>query len=237
MEVIYNLSGVLVFAVIVCGIVGAIRPAIFRKVLKQFATRKFIIIGAVVLFFTFGSILSVTEPARVKQERLDREQAAQQQELDEAAARKKAEEANKETTKEVTVTEPVPFDSETKSDNALAKDTQKVVQDGVDGEKAVVYVVTYKSDQEVKREKKSETVTKPAVPKITAIGTYMAPAPTINCPNGTYLNSAGNTVCRPAESTNGTPAGATARCRDGTYSYSQSRRGTCSHHGGVATWL
>ena len=33
------------------------------------------------------------------------------------------------------------------------------------------------------------------------------------------------------------PAGATARCRDGTYSYSQHRSGTCSHHGGVATWL
>jgi len=30
--------------------------------------------------------------------------------------------------------------------------------------------------------------------------------------------------------------GATARCRDGSYSYSQNRRGTCSHHGGVAVW-
>lgn len=33
------------------------------------------------------------------------------------------------------------------------------------------------------------------------------------------------------------PFGATARCRDGTYSHSTSRRGTCSHHGGVAEWL
>jgi phosphatidylserine/phosphatidylglycerophosphate/cardiolipin synthase-like enzyme len=33
------------------------------------------------------------------------------------------------------------------------------------------------------------------------------------------------------------PAGATAQCRDGTYSYSQHRSGTCSDHGGVATWL
>ena len=28
----------------------------------------------------------------------------------------------------------------------------------------------------------------------------------------------------------------TALCRDGTYSYSQNRQGTCSHHGGVAVW-
>jgi hypothetical protein len=33
------------------------------------------------------------------------------------------------------------------------------------------------------------------------------------------------------------PPGATARCRDGTYSFSKHRSGTCSHHGGVAGWL
>ncbi|KAA2266180.1 DUF3761 domain-containing protein [Solihabitans fulvus] len=35
----------------------------------------------------------------------------------------------------------------------------------------------------------------------------------------------------------GPPAGATARCRDGEYSFSQHRSGTCSGHGGVAQWL
>jgi hypothetical protein len=33
------------------------------------------------------------------------------------------------------------------------------------------------------------------------------------------------------------PTGASARCRDGTFSFSRSRRGTCSHHGGVAQWF
>jgi len=33
------------------------------------------------------------------------------------------------------------------------------------------------------------------------------------------------------------PRGASAICRDGTYSFSQTRRGTCSHQGGVAQWL
>jgi hypothetical protein len=54
--------------------------------------------------------------------------------------------------------------------------------------------------------------------------------------NGTYVNSRGQTVKRP-ESCSSAPQGATARCRDGTYSFSKSRRGTCSHHGGVAKWL
>jgi endonuclease YncB( thermonuclease family) len=33
------------------------------------------------------------------------------------------------------------------------------------------------------------------------------------------------------------PAGATAICNDGTYSYSRHRRGTCSWHGGVRRWV
>jgi len=39
------------------------------------------------------------------------------------------------------------------------------------------------------------------------------------------------------EQTTAAPAGATARCRDGSYSFSQHRGGSCSHHGGVATWI
>jgi hypothetical protein len=56
------------------------------------------------------------------------------------------------------------------------------------------------------------------------------------CTNGTYVNSAGNTVCSPEQSP-AAPTGATAQCEDGTYSFSESRSGTCSHHGGVAKWL
>ncbi len=52
-----------------------------------------------------------------------------------------------------------------------------------------------------------------------------------------YINSDGQRVHAPASSSGGIPAGATARCRDSTYSFSQHRSGTCSHHGGVAQWL
>lgn len=33
------------------------------------------------------------------------------------------------------------------------------------------------------------------------------------------------------------PAGAIAKCRDGLYSHAKERRGACSRHGGVATWM
>jgi hypothetical protein len=53
-----------------------------------------------------------------------------------------------------------------------------------------------------------------------------------------YTNVNGNAVHSPVYVQDSlVPAGASARCRDGTYSFSQNRRGTCSHHGGVARWL
>jgi hypothetical protein len=77
------------------------------------------------------------------------------------------------------------------------------------------------------------TVAKPkttaAKPKTTA---QAAPKPA-ECGADYYRNSDGNCVHRPSDN----PSGATALCKDGTYSYSQHRSGTCSGHGGVRTWL
>lgn len=52
-----------------------------------------------------------------------------------------------------------------------------------------------------------------------------------------YTNRDGRDVHAPARSKTGqVPAGATAQCRDGSYSFSRHHRGTCSRHGGVAQW-
>jgi hypothetical protein len=56
------------------------------------------------------------------------------------------------------------------------------------------------------------------------------------CGGDHYVNVNGNCVHRPVQADR-PPSGATAKCRDGTYSFSQNHRGTCSHHGGVAAWL
>jgi hypothetical protein len=60
-----------------------------------------------------------------------------------------------------------------------------------------------------------------------------APAQAPSSSGSGYTNSDGNHVNSPSND----PTGASAQCGDGTYSYSQHRSGTCSHHGGVARWL
>jgi hypothetical protein len=64
---------------------------------------------------------------------------------------------------------------------------------------------------------------------------HPTPAPT-GCGADSYRNSDGVCVHRPAEGPDA-PDGATALCRDGEYSYSLHRSGSCSGHGGVARWL
>lgn len=51
-----------------------------------------------------------------------------------------------------------------------------------------------------------------------------------------YTNVNGNLVHRPVFAAQ-PPAGATAQCVDGAYSFSQHRRGTCNYRGGVKRWL
>lgn len=55
--------------------------------------------------------------------------------------------------------------------------------------------------------------------------------------HGHYVNKYGQGVHSPAKTVSGrVPAGASAKCADGTYSFSRHHAGTCSRHGGVAVW-
>lgn len=52
-----------------------------------------------------------------------------------------------------------------------------------------------------------------------------------------YRNVGGHIVHSPSRTLNGrAPAHWTAKCGDGSYSFSEHHRGACSHHAGVATW-
>ena len=62
--------------------------------------------------------------------------------------------------------------------------------------------------------------------------------------NGMPTNgTSGNGLPNNASSNNGAPRngavpeGATAKCKDGTFTWSKTRAEACRHHGGIAKWL
>jgi len=75
------------------------------------------------------------------------------------------------TTQDVTVKEPILYGSSTVKNPALPKGTRNTKVQGVNGEKEVVYTITYTDDKETGRVKKSETVIKPAVDEVIEEGT------------------------------------------------------------------
>jgi hypothetical protein len=67
------------------------------------------------------------------------------------------------------------------------------------------------------------------------------PAATTRCKDAqgrfTKCSPPAATPTASAPTMSGGPAGATAKCKDGTFSSSKTHSGSCSHHGGVAAWL
>ena len=137
------------------------------------------------------------------------------------------------TTKTETTTEYIPYNSSTVFDSSRTSGSVLVTTIGINGVKTVTWIVSLSDGVESRRAKVSDEVTTQPVNEVITKGTYVAP---VYCPNGTYVNTYGSRVCSPYSSPT-TPSGASAICRDGTYSFSQSRSGTCSHHGGVSQWL
>lgn len=67
--------------------------------------------------------------------------------------------------------EVIPFQVKVVNSDTLQKGKEKIVQDGVNGEKTVVQEITFVSDKEVSRNTKSEKITKKPVEKIIMRGT------------------------------------------------------------------
>lgn len=62
-----------------------------------------------------------------------------------------------------------------------------------------------------------------------------APVP-VQAPAGTHAAPVTHPAATGQNTNPGGPGGATAKCKDGTMSFSAHRAGTCSKHGGVAQW-
>lgn len=72
-------------------------------------------------------------------------------------------------------TQPIQFSTVVKNDGKLEKGKTKILQEGQKGEKVIATNVVYEDGKEVSRSVVNETVTKPPVKKIVAVGSFAAP--------------------------------------------------------------
>jgi Protein of unknown function (DUF3761) len=71
------------------------------------------------------------------------------------------------------------------------------------------------------------------------VASGVTPQSNMRCPHGTYIDASDNELCRPSEDFP-VPEGAlaaTAKCADGSYSFSLSTDVACADHGGIASLL
>jgi len=81
------------------------------------------------------------------------------------------------------------------------------------------------------------TTAKPAAAATAAATPASAPAASAPAAAAAKSTSVPTKSAPTTAASNTDPTGATAKCKDGTYSKSQHHSGTCSSHGGVAEWL
>jgi hypothetical protein len=87
----------------------------------------------------------------------------------------------------------------------------------------------------------AEATSKVTGAPIRAPGTAASPRASVPTPRASAKARAradeNSAVVRSGAAEDNNSAGAIARCKDGLYSHAKNRRGACSRHGGVASWL
>lgn len=171
-----------------------------KMVKKPFSRPKILAVGMLSFFVAivgFGTVLGMTEPASVTEARAAQE-AAEQKAAEEAARieeeRRKAKEPVVKTEIE---TEVIPFETRTEESNTIPKGESRVTVEGEEGERLIVYAVTYVEGKEVFRVVKEESVTKEPVTKVITQGTYVAPRQQAAQPSNSGLPPQGSS-CHPS---------------------------------------
>jgi len=85
--------------------------------------------------------------------------------------------ADKKTTKTVNKTEVINYKTINKNDGSLPSGQTKVLTQGKKGSKKVTYKFSYVNGKQTKKQVVATKITKKAVDKVVAIGTYITPAP------------------------------------------------------------
>lgn len=209
---------------IVIAVFLLLRPHVAHK--HTIPRKKIAVVGTMSVlagFIAFNGVLALTDPTRAKD-------ASQSGDI---AMHRDKDEQKTATSKPVVTnevkTEPIPFAMIERTDSTMTKGQSYILAKGADGVRTIVYEVTRVGGEETARKEIRNTVTLTPINQVTVVGTNIPKvAVTDESPKKTTSTIS---TSKPSSA----PAGAIAKCKDGTYSFSKIR--TCRNHGGVAKWL
>lgn len=170
-NVVHEGSLAILFIIGILFIVGMIKPALFKRSLRELARRRYILFFTLFISLFSGTIFVATSNSH------SNSQVPQMNTVSEVAGAITEPDNIKNGTSEIEVLEKIPFTQERKTDSALPSGQKKMLKPGEEGQKKVLYTVTNINGKEVARTVKSEYVIKLPIPEVWAISAQPAPKP------------------------------------------------------------
>ncbi len=166
-ELVHQGSVIVLGVVLLILIIGIIKPLAFKKMFQEFSERKYIVAGSVFISLLSGTIFFATQPANqtfvsdnTKPDQTTITPLKQSQNTDQEPIK----------TEDIQVIELIAYAKQQQDDPLLPVNQTRIVQPGKDGEKQLIYKVTYHDSQETERVLKEERVLTEPIAEITAIG-------------------------------------------------------------------
>lgn len=151
------------------------KPNICMKLIKRNLSRKQIALslsGIIILLFV---TISITAPENSSQIQKSSQQSVSSEEtLVDATKSDNTETAVAAETKDIEEKQVIAFSEQRIETSSLVQGQEQIVQEGQNGEKILMYSVTYVNGEETGRTLKSETVATQPINKIISVGTYIS---------------------------------------------------------------
>lgn len=166
-SVVHQGSMIVLGAVLAILLIGTVRPQIFKRVLQEFSERKYIIGGSVFVSLLSATVFVATQPAG-KTFVSDTTRQGPNTVLPLNQSQNADQEPIK--TEDIQVIEIIAYSKQWQDDPLLPVKQTRILQPGKDGEKQLIYTVTYKGSEEVSRVLKEERVLTEPAAEVTAVG-------------------------------------------------------------------
>jgi hypothetical protein len=179
-----SIAGIILMVTVIA--IGTIRPHAFRKLLREFSERRYIVVFGVFAALLCGTTILATEDPQNMMQPGKTASSSVQDNTQELKPKGYVKDIR---TQDLEVTDKIAFDTQKQNDAGLAQGQTKTLQAGKDGQKTKVYSVTMTDGKETSRELVSEIIVSAPVTEIIAVGTQALSAPVAANPQSSPSNT------------------------------------------------